>query len=50
MRGTTPVDFIKEKLPKAKLTLLDNYPDVVRALAQGRGDAVIDVIDYMGPT
>jgi polar amino acid transport system substrate-binding protein len=48
VRGTTPVDFIKKNITKAKVTLLDNYPDVVRALAQGRGDAMIDVIDYMG--
>jgi polar amino acid transport system substrate-binding protein len=48
VRGTTPLEFIKQNLPKAKLMLLDNYPDVIRALAQGRGDAMIDVIDYMG--
>ena len=48
VRGTTPVDFIKKTLPKASLTLLDNYPDVVRALAQGRGNTLIDVIDYVG--
>lgn len=48
VRGTTPVDFIKQTLPKAQVTLLDNYPDVVRALAQGRGNTLIDVIDYVG--
>ncbi|MGU3496656.1 transporter substrate-binding domain-containing protein [Xanthobacteraceae bacterium A53D] len=48
VRGSTPVKFIEEKLPKAKVTLLDNYPDAVRALAQGRGTAMIDVIDFMG--
>ena len=48
VRGTTPVAFIQRTLPKAQLTLLDNYPDVVRALAQGRGNALIDVIDYVG--
>jgi len=48
VRGTTPIDFIKKNLPEAQLLLLDNYPDVIRALAQGRGDAMIDVIDYMG--
>lgn len=48
VRGTTPLDFIKANLPEAKLLLLDNYPDAVRALAQGRGDATIDVVDYMG--
>ena len=48
VRGTTPIDFITKNLPQAQVLLLDNYPDVVRALAQGRGDAMIDVIDYMG--
>ena len=48
VRGTTPVPFIKENLPKAELLLLDNYPDVIRALAQGRGDALVDVIDFVG--
>lgn len=49
VRGTTSVDFIKANLPDAHLLLLDNYPDVVRALAQERGDAMIDVVDYVGP-
>ena len=48
VRGTTPVDFIKTNLPQAQVLLLDNYPDAVRALAQGRGDAMIDVVDYLG--
>lgn len=48
VRGTTPLKFIKENVPQATVLLLDNYPDVIRALAQGRGDAMIDVIDFMG--
>ncbi|RWR26125.1 transporter substrate-binding domain-containing protein [Sinirhodobacter populi] len=48
VRGSTPVAFIEENLPNAKMTLLDNYADAVRALAQGRGTAMIDVIDFMG--
>jgi len=47
VRGTTPVTFIKDHLPKAKVLLLDNYPDAIRALAQGRGDAMIDVVEYL---
>ncbi len=43
-----PGEVHRENLPKAKVTLLDNYPDAVRALAQGRGTAMIDVIDFMG--
>lgn len=48
VRGTTPIKFIEENLPDAKVTLLDNYPDVIRALAQGRGDAMLDVVDFVG--
>lgn len=48
VRGTTPLKFIEKNLPEVKLLLLDNYPDVIRALAQGRGDAMIDVIDFVG--
>ena len=48
VRGTTPIKFIEENLPEAKVTLLDNYPDVIRALAQGRGDAMVDVVDFVG--
>lgn len=48
VRGSTPVKFIEENLKNAKVTLLDNYPDAVRALAQGRGTAMIDVMDFMG--
>jgi polar amino acid transport system substrate-binding protein len=47
VRGTTPIPFIEKNLPKAKILLLDNYPDVIRAIAQGRGDAVIEVIEFV---
>jgi len=47
VRGTTPVPLIQQYLPKAQLLLLDNYPDAVRAIAQGRADALIDVLDFM---
>lgn len=48
VRGTTPLKFIEENLPEVSVTLLDNYPDVIRALAQGRGDAMLDVVDFVG--
>lgn len=47
VRGTTPVPFVEKNLPKAKLLLLDNHPDAIRAVAQGRADAIIDVLDFM---
>jgi polar amino acid transport system substrate-binding protein len=49
VRGTTPIQLIHEQLPRAQLLLLDNYPDAVRAIAQGRADALIDVLDFMQP-
>lgn len=48
VRGTTPLKYIEENLPEAEVLLLDNYPDVIRALAQGRGDAMLDVVDFVG--
>ncbi len=48
VRGSTPVQFIADNLPEAEVLLLDNYPDVIRALAQGRGDAMLDVVDFVG--
>ena len=48
VRGTTPIKFIEENVSNAKVLLLDNYPDVIRAIAQGRGDAMIDVVDFVG--
>ncbi|WP_420393575.1 transporter substrate-binding domain-containing protein [Acuticoccus sp.] len=48
VRGTTPIQYIEENLPEAEVLLLDNYPDVIRALAQGRGDAMLDVVDFVG--
>ncbi len=47
VRGTTPIKFISEKLPKAQVLLLDNYPDAVRAIAQDRADGLVDVLDFL---
>jgi len=47
VRGTTPIQFIEKNIPQAKVLLLDNYPDVIRGVAQGRGDAMIDVLDFV---
>ena len=48
VRGTTPIAYLEKNLPKAKVLLLDNYPDVIKALADGRGDAMLDVVDFVG--
>ena len=45
VRGTTPIPYLQQVAPKAKLVLLDNYTDRNRALAQGRGDASFDGVD-----
>lgn len=45
VRGTTPIPFIARRAPKAKVLLLDNYPDRNRAIAQRRADASFDGID-----
>jgi polar amino acid transport system substrate-binding protein len=46
MRGNWSVDFLKEKLPQTKTFLVDTNADTVRALAQGRADALVENIDF----
>ncbi|MCI5076622.1 transporter substrate-binding domain-containing protein [Oricola sp.] len=46
MRGNWSVDFLKEQLPEAKVLLVDTIADTVRAVAQGRGDAIVENIDF----
>lgn len=48
VRGTTPIPWIAANLPSAKVLLLDNHPDVLRAVAQGRADAVVDDLASLG--
>ena len=48
VRGTTPIPWIAANLPQAKVLLLDNHPDVLRAVAQGRADAVVDDLASLG--
>lgn len=46
MRGNTSVALLQQKLPRAKVLLVDGNPDTVRALAQGRADALVENIDF----
>src|SRR5690606_14864062 len=46
MRGNWSVDFLKEKLPKPQVLLVETNADTVRALAQGRADALVENIDF----
>lgn len=51
MRGNWSVGFLKEKLPNAKVALVDTIADTVRSVAQGRADVIIENIDFfMGHT
>jgi polar amino acid transport system substrate-binding protein len=45
VRGTVGIPWIQANAPQAQVTLLDNYPDTFRALAQGRADAMVDVFE-----
>ncbi|MCC7283198.1 MAG: transporter substrate-binding domain-containing protein [Acetobacteraceae bacterium] len=45
VRGTIGIPWIERNAPKAKVTLLDNYPDAIRTIAQGRADAMVDVVE-----
>jgi polar amino acid transport system substrate-binding protein len=46
MRGNLSVELLKERLPKARTLLVDGNADTVRALAQGRADAMVENIDF----
>lgn len=46
VRGSWTIDWIKENLPKAKLEVVDNNADVVRTVAQGRADAIVEMLDF----
>lgn len=48
VRGTTGAKLAASRFPKAKLLELDNHPDVLRAVAQGRADAVVEDLSYLG--
>lgn len=46
MRGNWSVDFLKEKLPKSKVLLVETNADTIRAIAQGRADALVENVDF----
>jgi polar amino acid transport system substrate-binding protein len=50
-RGNNSVTFLQQNLPKAKLLLVETLADMVRTVAQGRADAIVENIDfYLGTT
>jgi polar amino acid transport system substrate-binding protein len=46
MRGNLSVQVLKEKLPKPRVLLVDGNADTIRAIAQGRADALVENIDF----
>ena len=46
MRGNLSVSILKEKLPKPKVLLVDGNADTIRAIAQGRADALVENVDF----
>jgi len=46
MRGNWTVDWLKENLPQAKVSLVDTIADTVRLVGQGRADAIVENIDF----
>lgn len=46
MRGNLSVQLLKERLPKPKVLLVDGNADTIRAIAQGRADALVENVDF----
>ncbi len=46
MRGNLSVSLLQERLPKPKVLLVDGAPDTIRAIAQGRADALVENVDF----
>jgi polar amino acid transport system substrate-binding protein len=46
VRSSWTIDWAKENLPNAKMEIVDTNADVVRAVAQGRGDAIVEMLDF----
>lgn len=46
MRGNRSVPILEQRLPEARKLLVDSNADTVRAIAQGRADALIENVDF----
>lgn len=46
MRGNQSVSVLAEKLPLPKRLLVDGNADTIRAIAQGRADALVENVDF----
>ncbi len=49
IRGVWTSDFLKQNLPQAKILYVDTMADTIRALAQGRADALVENIEFYMP-
>lgn len=45
VRGTAALPYVQALAPKAQYLILDSIPDRNRAFVQGRGQAIVDIID-----
>ena len=46
IRSSWVIDWQKKNIPNAKQEIVDTIPDVVRMVAQGRADAIVENIDF----
>ena len=46
VRSAWTIDWAKENLPKAKMEVVDSSADAIRAIAQGRADALVEMLDF----
>jgi His/Glu/Gln/Arg/opine family amino acid ABC transporter permease subunit len=46
MRGNQSVEVLREKLPQPQRLLVDGNADTIRAIAQGRADALVENVDF----
>lgn len=46
VRGNLSVELLRERLPEARVLLVDNAAEAVRAVAQGRAQAIVENIDF----
>jgi ABC-type amino acid transport substrate-binding protein len=46
MRGNQSVELLREKLPLPRRLLVDGNADTIRAIAQGRADALVENVDF----
>lgn len=46
VRSAWTIDWAKENLPNAKMEIVDSSADAVRAIAQGRADALVEMLDF----